>query len=76
MTPVTKSKAPARVKSPPAPYPSQKQKQPIQQESAVVSTVFKQKSIDPRERTSIVLLCNLDPRATAEDVGVLYIITL
>ncbi|ORE11994.1 hypothetical protein BCV72DRAFT_218718 [Rhizopus microsporus var. microsporus] len=75
VTPVTKSKAPARAKSPPAPYPPQKQKQPkqtpqtIQQEPAVVSTVFQQKSIDPRERTSIVLLCNLDPRATAEDVG-------
>ncbi|CEJ05182.1 hypothetical protein RMCBS344292_19129 [Rhizopus microsporus] len=69
VTPVTKSKAPARAKSPPASYPPQKQKQPIQQKPAVVSTVFQQKSIDPRERTSIVLLCNLDPRATAEDVG-------
>ncbi|KAI9255993.1 hypothetical protein BY458DRAFT_442030 [Sporodiniella umbellata] len=34
------------------------------------STVYqRQKPIESPEKTNIVLLCNLDPRATAEDVG-------
>ncbi|CAO3684239.1 unnamed protein product [Rhizopus stolonifer] len=36
----------------------------------VMSPVYHhQKPIEPPTKTNIVLLCNLDPRATAEDVG-------
>lgn len=56
---------------------SQKSRQPKQlirsagPPVTVMNPVYhQQKPMTPPEQTGIVLLCNLDPRATAEDVGV------